>query len=142
MAKSVQKFLDGHFTNPEWGDFKKKLRSPKFVSAVAQDDRADDKLKRYAENNGRHLQAKGAPTYKVPSQSGGKPYTVKFHSDIDSFSCDCGDWIHKQSTKGTGGECKHVRRLKSKLKMLDTVPTDSVRNAMSKVAAVILGRVC
>jgi len=113
-----QEFLDNHFTDAstsKWRAFKNKLVSPKFVDAVRQDERADSKLKRYSENNARHMQAKGVPSYRVPSQSSGKSYTVKFHPSVKRFSCNCGDWVHKQSTKGKGGECKHVNMVKREL---------------------------
>ncbi len=112
-----QGFLDQHFeSDPNWKTFKRKLTSPQFVQLVKKDPRADAKLKRYSENNARHLQAKGVPTYKVPSQTSSKSYTVKQHSD-DSFSCNCGDWVHKQSTKSQKGkqECKHIAMLKLRL---------------------------
>ena len=114
-----QEFLDNHFTDTstsKWRAFKNKLVSPRFVDAVKQDDRTDSKLKRYSENNARHMQAKGVPSYRVPSQSSGKSYTVKYHPSIDRFSCNCGDWVHKRSTKGKGGECKHVKMVKYELK--------------------------
>ena len=124
MAKAkkpeeFQPFLDEHFNTPEtakWKAFRKKLVSPAFIQAVKKDERADSKLKRYAENNGRHMQAKGVPVYKVPSQTSSKSYTVKFHPAQQTFSCNCGDWIHKQSTKTKKDkECKHVAMLKLQL---------------------------
>ena len=120
LAPSVQhqEFLDSHFTDSSssrWRAFKNKLVSPRFVDAVKQDERADSKLKRYSENNARHMQAKGVPSYQVPSQSSGKSYSVKYHPSVDRFSCNCGDWVHKKSTKGKGGECKHVKMVKREL---------------------------
>jgi hypothetical protein len=111
-----QEFLDTHFdSDPNWKTFKRKLTSPQFVQMVKKDPRADPKLKRYSENNGRHQQAKGVPTFKVPSQTSSKTYTVKKHSD-ETFSCNCGDWVHKQSTKAKKDkECKHVARVKLRL---------------------------
>ncbi len=114
--EEYQGFLDHHFVTPEtakWRAFRKKLISPGFVQAVKKDDRSDTKLRRYAENNGRHMQAKGVPVYKVPSQTSSKTYTIKFHPDQQAFSCNCGDWVHKQSTKSKKDkECKHITRLK------------------------------
>jgi hypothetical protein len=117
-SKEHQEFLDSHFTDTstsKWKAFKNKLVSTKFVDAVKQDERADSKLKRYSENNARHMQAKGTPSYQVPSQSSGRSYKVKYHPSIKRFSCNCGDWVHKQSTKGKGGECKHVKMVKREL---------------------------
>jgi hypothetical protein len=114
-----QEFLDNHFTDAstsKWRAFKNKLVSPRFVDAVKQDERADTKLKRYSENNARHMQAKGVPSYQVPSQSTGRSYTVKYHPSIERFSCNCGDWVHKQSTRRKSGECKHVKMVKMELK--------------------------
>lgn len=115
-----QEFLDGHFSSADtakWRAFKNKLTSPKFVAAVKQDDRADPKLKRYAQMNGKHMQAKTVPTFPVPSQTSSKVYKVKFHPDINRFSCNCGDWVHKQSVKtGKHKDCKHVTMVQLELK--------------------------
>ena len=138
-SKDHQEFLDDHFVDTgtaKWKTFKNKLTSPKFVAAVRQDERADSKLKRYSENNARHMQAKGIPSYKVPSQSSGKSYTVKYHPDIKKYSCNCGDWVHKQSTKGKGGDCKHVQMLKLELRAQGKAKTAARGNA----AAILLGR--
>ena len=115
-----QEFLDEHFSvDPKWKQFRAKLRSPAFLDAVKADTRADTKLKRYSEGNAKHLQARGVPTFPVPSQSSGsKTYDVKYHADADRFTCNCGDWIHKRSwRKGqTTRDCKHIGVVKNKLK--------------------------
>lgn len=111
-------FLDEHFSiNPRWKDFKKKLRYPSFVEAVKQDTRANEKLKRYSEANAKHVQAKGVPTYKERSDSGRGSYTVKYHPDVDRYSCNCGDWVHARSHQedGTKGDCKHIKRVKAQV---------------------------
>ncbi len=109
-------FLDDHFnTNPQWQTFKKKLRSPSFVEAIQQDIRSDEKLKRYSEANSKHIRTRGVPTFPVPSQSGNKPYTVKYHPDIDRFSCNCGDWSYTRShqTGRSQQDCKHIKSVKA-----------------------------
>jgi hypothetical protein len=114
-----QEFLDEHFSiSPQWKEFKKKLRSPTFVEAVKDDTRSDEKLKRYSEANATHVQAKGVPSFPVPSQSSSKWYTVKYHPDINRFTCNCGDWVHKRSWKEEKKQrdCKHVQLVRMELK--------------------------
>lgn len=122
-APKYQGFLDEHFgENPRWQDFRKKLKAKTFVAAVQQDTRADDKLKRYSEANGKHLQAKGVPTFPVPSQSGPKTYQVKYHPDDKRYSCNCGDWVHARShqTAKSKQDCKHIWLVKNELKISGT----------------------
>ena len=118
-SRPHQEFLDGHFAvSPDWKGFKNKLTSKKFVEAVKHDPRADKKLQRYAEMNGKHMQAKGVPIFQVPSQSTSKMYTVKFHPDAERLSCNCGDWVHQRSWR-TGKrtrDCKHIKLLQMELK--------------------------
>jgi hypothetical protein len=139
-SKDHQEFLDNHFTDSstsKWKAFKNKLVSSKFVDAVKQDERADSKLKRYSENNARHMQAKGVPIYPVPSQSSGRSYTVKYHPSVGRFSCNCGDWVHKQSTKGKGGECKHVKMVKRELQA-QGIPKEKQAELRGRAAASFL----
>ncbi len=115
-----QEFLDEHFSvNARWKDFRKKLKSSTFVSAVKQDTRSDEKLKRYSEANGKHLRARGVPTFPVPSQSSSKTYNVKYHPDDGRYSCNCGDWIHARShqTAKRKQDCKHIWLVKNELKL-------------------------
>jgi hypothetical protein len=132
-------FLDQHFgVDPAWKTFRAKLRSPSFVDAVKADTRSDNKLKRYSEGNAKHLQARGIPTFPVPSQSdGSKTYDVKYHPDIDRFTCNCGDWIHKRSwRKGQGTrDCKHVWLVKNELKNKGIPPTELTTKAAAGAAA-------
>lgn len=133
-----QEFLDEHFSiNPAWKDFKKKLRSKSFVEAVKQDTRADEKLKRYSEGNARHVQARGVPTFPVPSQSSGKSYNVKYHPDINRFTCNCGDWVHKKSHEEnkTQQDCKHIWLVKNELKNKGTTIKSLVKQAAAGRAA-------
>ncbi len=127
---AIQQFLDDHFSvSPNWKGFKNKLVSKKFVEAVKQDTRADKKLKRYSEMNGKHMQAKGVPVFPVPSQSRTGSYNVKFHPDIDRFSCNCGDWVHQRSWR-TGQrtqDCKHIKLVQSDLRA-HGVSTDSYKH--------------
>lgn len=118
-----QEFLDEHFSvSPRWKDFRNKLKSKAFVSAVKQDTRSDDKLKRYSEANGKHLRARGVPTFPVPSQSSSKSYAVKYHPDDGRYSCNCGDWVHARShqTAKRNQDCKHIWLVKHELKMSGT----------------------
>lgn len=132
-------FLDSHFSlSPQWKTFKKKLRSPSFVSAVKQDLRSDDKLKRYSEANAKHVQAKGVPSFSVPSMSGSrKSYSVKYHTDIDRYSCNCGDWVHARShqTNETSQDCKHIKHVKAQMQYLGKDSDELVKKAALGMAA-------
>lgn len=134
-----QEFLDEHFgVSPAWKKFRAKLRSPSFVDAVKADTRSDKKLQRYSDGNGKHLQARGVPTFPVPSQSSGsKSYDVKYHSDIDRFTCNCGDWIHKRSWRQgqTTRDCKHIWLVKNELKNQGITPQDLTKQAAAGAAA-------
>ena len=137
-------FLDEHFSiSPQWKEFKKKLRSKSFVEAVRQDTRTDEKLKRYSEANAKHVQTKGVPTFRVPSQSGSKWYTIKFHPDIDRFTCNCGDWVHKKSWQDNKRQrdCKHVQIVKNELRA-EGIDTKSLTKqaAIGRAAASLLAK--
>jgi hypothetical protein len=137
-----EEFLDEHFSlSPQWKTFKNKLRSKSFLETVKQDPRSDDKLKRYSEANSKHLRARGVPTFPVMSQSGDtKDYTIKYHADIDRFSCNCGDWIHSRSHQAakTSQDCKHIRHVKTQLKYSGKNPEDLVKQAAMGQAALKL----
>lgn len=136
-----QEFLDEHFSlNPAWKDFKRKLKSPSFVEAVKQDTRADEKLKRYSEANAQHLQARGVPYFRVPSQSSSKYYTVKYHPDNDRFSCNCGDWVHARSHQEAKRQkdCKHIGVIRNELKSQGVTSKDLVKKAAAGRAAAAL----
>lgn len=133
-----QEFLDEHFSvSPAWKDFKKKLRSKSFVEAVKQDTRSDEKLKRYSEANGKHLRARGVPTFPVPSQSGPGSYNVKYHPDDGRYSCNCGDWVHARShkTHRKQQDCKHIWLVKNELKLSGTSIESMVKKAAMGMAA-------
>lgn len=135
-------FLDSHFSlSPQWKTFKKKLRAKSFVEAVRQDNRSDDKLKRYSEANAKHVQARGVPTFSIPSMSSGKKYSVKYHEDLDRFTCNCGDWVHARShqTGKASQDCKHIKHLKSQLDYLGKSPEEAMKKmAMGQAASRIL----
>lgn len=117
-AAPPQEKLDDHFgsmDSKKWSRFKRDLRSKRFVEAVKQDDRADEKLKRFAEMNHLHKTGKG-PSFSMPSESSGKKYTIKYHEGIDRYSCSCPDWAMIRSSRG--GDCKHVSKLRSQLSMV------------------------
>ena len=133
-----EEFLDHHFSlSPQWKTFKNKLRAKSFVEAVRQDTRADDKLKRYSEANAMHSQARGVPSFSVPSMSSGKKYTVKYHAGPDRFSCNCGDWVHARShqTSKSTQDCKHIQSVKSQLQASGKTPEDMVKMAAFGMAA-------
>lgn len=132
------KFLEKHFSDPRWEEFRKKLRSKTFVRAVKTDDRSDSKLKRYAEMNHRHKVDKG-PIFPVPSQTSGRTYTVKYHPDLDRFSCNCGDWHYTQSHKtGKNRDCKHIQMAKLELREQGIPKRELRKMAMTAAAARLL----
>lgn len=136
-----EEFLDEHFSlSPQWKTFKKKLRAKSFVEAVRQDTRSDDKLKRYSTANALHVQAKDVPKFSIPSMSGGKKYSVKYHSNVDRFSCNCGDWVHAKSHQTSKAEqdCKHIRHVKSQLQYIGKDPEDFIKRAALGRAALRL----
>lgn len=134
-----QEFLDEHFgVSPVWEKFRSRLKSPAFVDAVKTDTRSDSKLKRYSEGNAKHLQARGVPTFPVPSQSNtARSYAVKYHADIDRFTCDCGDWVHKRSWKKgqKTRDCKHIWLVKNELKNQGVPKQDLTKQAAFGSAA-------
>lgn len=136
-------FLDHHFSiYPQWDKFKSKLRSPSFVEAVRQDTRADDKLKRYSEANGKHVQARGVPSFQIPSESSGKKYTVKYHADDGRFSCNCGDWVYKRShqQRKPNKDCKHIAKVKNDLSSQGKTEVSLTKQAaIGMAAAKLLG---
>jgi hypothetical protein len=108
-----QDFLDNHFgVQSDWMSFHKKLKDPSFLAAVQADTRTNDSLRTSAEAIGMREQTKGR-SVKVPSDVSGN-YKVKYHPQQDRFSCSCPDWTYKQSV--SGGDCKHVQRLKQNAK--------------------------
>jgi hypothetical protein len=125
-----QEFLDEHFgISPQWKQFHRKLRGKHFASAVMQDTRSDKKLKRFTKNFGTRQQSK-SPGVEVPGDTGAK-YKIKYHPELDRFSCGCGDWTYARSVKnkGRGGDCKHIKRMKWRAK----------RRAMKKMASALAG---
>jgi hypothetical protein len=114
-----QEVLDAHFTSEDqkkWRTFRRALRAKSFAAAVKQDDRADPKLKRFAEMMSKHYTDKGGPSFKTPGSKG--EYTVKFHKDVNRFSCSCPDWAYTKSHRrgGTDVDCKHIEKVRYDLK--------------------------
>ena len=109
--------LDEHFggSDPQrWRNFRRGLRTKGFVKAVQQDDRADDKLKRFAEMVGRHYSARdpGVPV----KGSTGKTYHVRYHEDLGRFSCGCNHWIYDLSHQTKkDADCRHISQVRAGL---------------------------
>ncbi len=113
-----QEMLDEHFSVHEptrWRDFRRNVRSKAFVSALKSDDRADEKLKRYAEAMHLHYADKSGESFTVPGHK--KNHTVKFHPKADRFSCSCPDWGYTKSHQTDKGaqDCKHIKMVKMEL---------------------------
>ncbi len=112
--------LDLHFTlddKKKWQRFRQNLRGKGFLEAVHGDERSDEKLKKFSQMVHMHKTGRG-PSFDVKSDSSGKTYTVKYHPDLERFSCSCPDWTIKHTIDG--GDCKHIRKLKSQSSMVKT----------------------
>jgi hypothetical protein len=117
--KVYQEKLDEHFSSTDskkWKTFQRNLKSKSFVKAVIQDDRSDDKLKRFSQMVNMHQTGKG-PSVRVPSQTDGRWYTVKYHEEPNRWSCSCPDWTYVQCLKKKGN-CKHIDLVTSQLSMV------------------------
>lgn len=99
--------IDQHLAPSEtsrWQGFGKNLRSKTFMQAFKQDERATPSQKLSAEMRHKHLTSK-VKGVKVRGETG--TYTVKYHPDVDRYTCSCGDFTYKKS--GTAkGVCKHI----------------------------------
>jgi hypothetical protein len=113
-----QQILDNTFSTHDdqrWRDFRRAARSKGFVNAVKSDERADSKMKRYAEALNMHYQGKG-PLFPVPGT--GKTHTVKYHEPHKRWSCSCPDWGYARShqTDKNEQDCKHIKMVKLEIK--------------------------
>lgn len=137
-SRAIQEHLDSHFSDSgtgKWKSFKKRLVNPAFVQAVRKDDRSDTKLKRWSNVLHKHLTAK-VESFQVPSQSSSKMYTVKYHPDLNRFTCSCGDFTYVQSVKtGKKRDCKHIQLTKLEL---DSQGKKLEKKAMAAAAARLL----
>lgn len=116
-AAKPQEKLDQHFGQAggkRWSQFRKNLRSKGFLEAVQKDERADDKLKTFSQMVHLHKTGKG-PTFSIKGSSG-RQYSVKYHPNLDIYSCSCPDWTIVKSQ--TAGECKHIKEAKSQVSMV------------------------
>jgi hypothetical protein len=101
--------VDKHLTPSEprrWQGFGKNLRSKAFVEAFRGDERATPTQKRSVMLRHKHLTSKDKGT---TVQGGTGTYRVKYHPDIDRYTCSCNDFTYKKS--GTpSGNCKHIEQ--------------------------------
>ena len=109
-AIPVEQKVDGFFKDKNWNDFVRALRTYRFRLAVANDPRADEKLKTYVENYGGYLGSKDV-VGKVKSESGSGIHTIK-KLKSGRLGCSCGDWQYAKSV--SGGDCKHIEKLQTK----------------------------
>lgn len=116
---TVQEKLDTHFSSvgdgKKWAQFRRQLKSKGFLKAVEKDDRSDEKLKQFSKMVHLHKTGKG-PTFPVKSDESSKTYVIKYHPDIQRFTCPCMDWTIKHSIDGD--DCKHIRKFKSQASMV------------------------
>lgn len=110
-----QKKLDALFEGTRgdrWKSFAKDVKSRAFLEALANDPRADEKLRAFS--SAVHLRATDkVPVTKVRGEGG--TYQVRYHPSTGRHSCTCGDWTYKKSIDG--GECKHIRSVSGRVKM-------------------------
>jgi hypothetical protein len=103
--------VDRHFTStfPDWKSFEKNLRTKSFRELAKGHEKADPKLKKYIQNFGGYLASKDEVA-KLRSKDSGTTYVIK---DLHTgrLGCNCGDWQYKKSVRG--GDCKHIKSLKS-----------------------------
>ena len=99
--------IDQHLAPGEtsrWKGFNKNLRSKAFVQGFQDDERPTPSQKMSVEMRHKHLASK-TKGVKVQGETGN--YTVKYHPDIDRYTCSCGDFTYKKSGV-QGGACKHI----------------------------------
>lgn len=109
--------LDDHFSSSDpqrWDGFMARMKKDQqFREAAKGHPGSDWKLKRFLNMVGRREDSslKGR---KVTGLTG--TYRVKYHKDIDRYSCTCPDWTYKRSWKGKGqnSDCKHILSVKAK----------------------------
>lgn len=127
-------FLDEHFgVSPQWKSFHKNLKNEKFVDAVRQDTRSDRKLKRFSKMVGLRERAKQKGV--LARGDTGRNYRINYHPEVKRFSCSCKDWTFKRSVKnkGPGGNCKHIKRMKSEVQMQLTKTGMSALSVLARV---------
>ena len=112
-ATTLKEKVDAHFSaqTKDWDAFKKHLNSPRFRNLVSKHPQADEKLKLFVQNLGKHYSSKGIPQEVIGST--GKKYSVKSYKD-GTYTCDCEHYMYKGAPTNTG--CKHIDQVKSNIK--------------------------
>lgn len=110
-TRHTDRSAERHFKakKPNWDKFDKALSRPAFRKAILQDPRADKKLRKFTAMQGRIRDYDG-PVVKVMGSNGDKSYDVQYHKDIKRYTCTCDDFKYKKAI--TGGDCKHIKRVK------------------------------
>ena len=115
MANKFPELAD-HFSSTDasrWEPFLARIKDKQFREEAKKHQGADWKLKRFLNMVGRHMDSprKGR---KVTGLTGN--YRVKYHPEIDRYSCSCPDWKYKRSwkAKGQNSDCKHILAMKAR----------------------------
>lgn len=113
-AVSLAKKVDKHFgsQDKDWDEFKKHLGSARFRDLVTKHPQADEKLKLFVTNLGKHYSKDGTPT-QVPG-SGGKQHIVKKYKD-GTYTCDCEQYMYRGAPTNTN--CKHIDQVQDSVKI-------------------------
>lgn len=122
IALTIAQKADKHFSSDEktkWDGFITNLKSPKFRKTISEHPMADAKLKKFVENNGKHVSSKD-DGIKIPGSKPGILHTVKKHPD-DSYTCSCPSYMFKGSI--TNGSCKHIDQVKERSSNMKEKPS-------------------
>jgi len=115
-AATLKEKIDAHFSaqTKDWDKFKKQLNSPRFRDLVSKHPQADEKLKLFVQNLGKHYSAKGEPQEVL--RSTGKKHVVKTYKD-GTYTCDCEHYMYRGAPTNTS--CKHIDQIKSMTKQAE-----------------------
>lgn len=125
LASKITDKVNTHFSSEEkdkWKQFIQDLKSPKFRQLSSNHELADDKLKLFIKNVGKHIASKSPGTIVQGTKDS---YTVKSHKD-GSYTCSCPQWTYRGSVQGM--DCKHIDKVRME-------KTAQINNRLVKTAA-------
>jgi len=110
-AGKIDDQIKSHFESSDtkrWEEFHKNLQSKKFQKQVVKHPEADEKLKLFVKNVGKHLSSKDPG---ITVQGATSNYVVKHHKD-NTYSCSCPRWTYYCSVNNQN--CKHINQIMEK----------------------------
>lgn len=110
-AGKITDQVNSHFSSEgpkHWEEFHKNLQSKNFQKQVLKHPEADEKLKLFVKNVGKHLASKDPG---ITVQGATSSYIVKQHKD-NSYSCSCPRWTYYCSVNNVN--CKHIDQIMEK----------------------------